>query len=51
MVAEYGLELPAFYIENISLPAEVEAALDKRTATGVAGDLSRYTEFSAPPRR
>ena len=39
--------LPAFMIENISLPAEVEAALDKRTATGVAGDLSRYTEFSA----
>ena len=47
MIAEYGLELPAFYVENISLPAEVEAALDKRTATGVAGDLSRYTEFSA----
>ena len=47
MVAEYGLELPAFYIENISLPTEVEAALDKRTASGVAGDLSRYTEFSA----
>ena len=47
MIAEYGLELPAFYIENISLPAEVEAALDKRTATGVAGDLSRYTDFSA----
>ena len=47
MIAEYGLELPAFYIENISLPAEVESALDKRTATSVAGDLSRYTEFSA----
>ena len=47
MVAEYGLELPAFYIENISLPAEVEAALDKRTATSVAGDLSKYTDFSA----
>ena len=47
MVALYGLELPAFYIENISLPAEVEAALDKRTATSVAGDLSRYTDFSA----
>jgi membrane protease subunit (stomatin/prohibitin family) len=47
MVAEYGLELPAFYIENVSLPSEVEAAMDKRTATGVAGDLSKYTEFSA----
>ena len=47
MVAEYGLELPAFYVENISLPAEVEAAMDKRTSIGVAGDLSKYTEFSA----
>jgi hypothetical protein len=47
MVAAYGLELPGFMIENISLPSEVEAALDKRTASGVAGDLSRYTEFSA----
>ena len=47
MVAEYGLELPAFYIENISLPAEVEAAMDKRTSIGVAGDLGKYTEFSA----
>ena len=47
MVAVYGLELPAFMIENISLPAEVESALDKRTATSVAGDLSRYTDFSA----
>jgi membrane protease subunit (stomatin/prohibitin family) len=47
MVAEYGLELPAFYIENVSLPADVETALDKRTASAVAGDLSRYTEFSA----
>ena len=47
MIAEYGLDLPGFMIENISLPAEVEAAMDKRTATGVAGDLSKYTEFSA----
>ncbi len=47
MVAVYGLELPAFYIENVSLPAEVEAALDKRTSTAVAGDLGKYTEFSA----
>ena len=47
MIAEYGLELPAFYIENISLPEEVEKALDKRTSTSVAGDLSKYTDFSA----
>ena len=46
-IAEYGLELPAFYIENISLPEEVEKVLDKRTSTSIAGDLSKYTEFSA----
>ena len=47
MVDDYGLELPAFMIENVSLPEEVEAAMDKRTSMGVVGDLSRYTEFSA----
>ena len=47
MIAEYGLELPAFYIENISLPDEVEKVLDKRTSTAIAGDLSKYTDFSA----
>ncbi len=47
MVDDYGLELPAFMIENVSLPEEVEAALDKRTSIGAVGDLSRYTEFSA----
>jgi membrane protease subunit (stomatin/prohibitin family) len=46
LVAAYGLELPAFMIENISLPAEVEAALDRRTSMGVLGDLGKYTEFS-----
>ena len=33
MIAEYGLELPAFYIENISLPAEVETALERELAS------------------
>src|SRR5437588_832672 len=33
----YGLELTKFVIENISLPAEVEAAMDKRTSMGVIG--------------
>ncbi len=46
MIADYGLKLPGFYIENISLPAEVEKALDKRTSMGAVGDLSRYTDFS-----
>jgi len=42
-----GLELTKFVIENISLPPEVEAAMDKRTSMGVLGDASRYAQFQA----
>ena len=47
VVAEYGLTIPEFYIENISLPPAVEKALDKRTSMGIAGDLGQYTQYSA----
>jgi membrane protease subunit (stomatin/prohibitin family) len=43
----WGLELTKFVIENISLPQEVEAAMDKRTSMGVIGDVGRYTQFQA----
>jgi len=43
----FGLELTKFVIENISLPPEVEAAMDKRTSMGVIGDVGRYTQFQA----
>jgi len=43
----YGLELTKLVIENISLPAEVEAAMDKRTSMGVIGDVGRYAQFQA----
>ena len=41
----YGIELRNLLVENISLPSEVEEALDKRTSMGVVGDLDRYTRF------
>ncbi len=44
-IAALGLSLTAFYIENISLPPEVEAALDQRTKMGVIGDLNKYTQY------
>lgn len=44
---EYGLSLTKFLIENISLPPEVEAVLDKRTSMGIVGDMSRFTQFQA----
>ncbi len=46
-IAEYGLTLPELYIENISLPPAVEAALDKRTSMGVVGNLDAYAKFQA----
>ncbi len=44
---QYGLTIPELYIENISLPPAVEAALDKRTSMGLAGDLGKFTQYSA----
>lgn len=46
-LSEYGLEMPEMYIENISLPPEVEKVLDQRTSMGIVGDLNKYTQFSA----
>ena len=42
-----GLSLPLFYVENISLPEEVEKALDTRSKMGVLGDLNQYTKYQA----
>lgn len=46
-VEELGLTLSNFVIENISLPEEVEKAMDRRTSMGVVGDLNKYTQFQA----
>ena len=46
-LATYGLTMPEMYIENISLPPAVEQALDKRTSMGLAGDLGKFTQYSA----
>jgi membrane protease subunit (stomatin/prohibitin family) len=43
--ADYGIEVVNLLIENVSLPAEVEAALDKRTSMGVIGNLNAYTQY------
>jgi membrane protease subunit (stomatin/prohibitin family) len=45
--AAFGLEVVRLWVENISLPPEVEQALDKRTSMGIIGDLGKYTQFQA----
>ncbi|GAA3579442.1 SPFH domain-containing protein [Amycolatopsis ultiminotia] len=42
-----GVEITKFIIENISVPPEVEAAIDKRTQMGVVGNLDQYTQFQS----
>jgi membrane protease subunit (stomatin/prohibitin family) len=44
-LAGMGLTLTAFYIENISLPPEVEKAMDKRAEMGVIGNMQQYTQY------
>jgi membrane protease subunit (stomatin/prohibitin family) len=44
--ASYGLDLSRFNIDNVSLPEEVEAAIDQRTKLGVFGDkLGSYAQM------
>jgi membrane protease subunit (stomatin/prohibitin family) len=44
-MAKMGISLTQFFVENISLPAEVEAALDKRSQMAVLGNLDQYAKF------
>jgi membrane protease subunit (stomatin/prohibitin family) len=43
----YGLELTRFYIENTSLPPEVEAFLDKTTQMNMVNDMAKFQQFQA----
>ncbi len=43
----WGLEVTKFYVENISLPPEVEAAMDKRASMGALGNVQTYAQFQA----
>ncbi len=43
--AKYGLELGSFIIENVSVPPEVEAAIDKRSSMAAVGNLNDYVKF------
>jgi len=42
---EYGLELPQLVIVNVSVPEEVEKALDSRSSMRVIDDLARYQQY------
>src|SRR5580765_2984036 len=42
---KYGLEMPTFVVENVSVPPEVEQAIDKRASMAAVGNLNDYVKF------
>jgi len=45
VTARYGLEIPSFIVENVSLPPEVEQAIDKRSSMAAIGNLNDYVKL------
>ena len=43
--ARYGLELASFIVENVSVPPEVEQAIDKRSSMAAIGNLNDYVKY------
>lgn len=44
-ITKYGIEITSFLLENVSVPPEVEAAIDKRSSMSVLGNLNDYVKF------
>ena len=44
---EYGLLLTKFLVSNISLPENVEEALDKRSSMGIIGDMGKFMQYQS----
>ncbi|MDO4904018.1 MAG: SPFH domain-containing protein [Lautropia sp.] len=42
---KYGLEITSFILENVSVPPEVEQAIDKRSSMSVIGNLNDYVKY------
>ena len=42
---KYGLEITSFLLENVSVPPEVEQAIDKRSSMGAIGNLNDYVKY------
>lgn len=42
---KFGIEITSFIIENVSVPPEVETAIDKRSSMSVIGNLNDYVKM------
>jgi excisionase family DNA binding protein len=45
VTAKYGIEIAGFVVENVSVPPEVEQAVDKRSSMAAVGNLNDYVKF------
>ncbi len=43
--AKYGLELASFVLENVSVPPEVEQAIDRRSGMAAVGNLNDFVKY------
>ena len=43
--AKYGIHITSFIVENVSVPPEVEEAIDKRSGMEAVGDLNDYVKY------
>ena len=42
---KYGLEMASFVLENVSVPPEVEQAIDKRSGMAAVGNLNDFVKY------
>src|SRR5881394_3333566 len=45
VTTRYGIEITSFVVENVSVPPEVEQAIDKRSSMAAIGNLNDYVKF------
>jgi membrane protease subunit (stomatin/prohibitin family) len=45
VTAKYGLEITSFIVENVSVPPEVEQAIDKRSSMAAIGNLNEFVKY------
>ena len=43
--AKYGIEIASFIVENVSVPPEVEEAIDKRSSMAAIGNLNEFVKY------
>jgi excisionase family DNA binding protein len=45
VTAKYGIEIASFIVENVSVPPEVEQAIDKRSSMAAIGNLNEFVKY------